>query len=106
MADKIKDFKALLEQSGIPFRYYEWKTKPKSFPYGAFVFVSRTSLRADGGNYYSTDRMRVELYFEEKDIAAENALEAVFDENGIVFEKSEEHLTDEKMTEIIYEMEI
>lgn len=106
MADKIKDFKVLLEQSGIPFRYFEWKTKPKAFPFGAFVFVSRTALKADGGNYYSTDRIRVELYCDKKDIAAENALEAVFDENGIVYEKSEEYISDEKMFEIIYETEI
>ena len=106
MADKIKDFKVLLETSGIPFRYFEWKTKPKAFPFGAFVFVSRTALKADGGNYYSTDRMRVELYCDKKDIAAENALEAVFDENGIVYEKSEEYISDEKMFEIIYETEI
>ncbi|MEE1017852.1 MAG: hypothetical protein UH824_00025 [Acutalibacteraceae bacterium] len=83
MADKIKDFNALLEQSGIPFRYFEWKTKPKAFPFGAFVFVSRTALKADGGNYYSTDRMRVELYCDKKDIAAENALEAVLTKTAL-----------------------
>lgn len=59
---------------------------------------------ADDVMYYSTGHYQVELYTSSKDPAAEAKVEAALE--GLCWEKSEEYLQDEKVYQILYEIEV
>ena len=104
--EKYATLKAMLEESGIPFRYREWKKQPESFPFGAYLFVDRANLISDGNVYFSVDLFQVEIYSEEKDINAEHSIEDVFDKHDIIYNKYESYIDSEKLYEVMYEIQI
>ena len=56
--------------------------------------------------YFRTARYQVELYTKRKDPAAEKQVEDTLAESGIAFEKSEAYIQNEKLYQILYEIEV
>ena len=56
--------------------------------------------------YLKRDNYQIELYTEKKDIALEETLEGIFDEHGLVYDKTETYLQSEKLLEVIYEIQL
>lgn len=98
--------KSILDASGIPFAYREWK-KGHALPFGVFYFEQDNPFAADGVVYTKTTRYALELYTAEKDPNAEKGLESALTAAGIFYSKTDEtYIDDEQMFYVIYEIEV
>ena len=93
----------LLAATGFPVAYRAFRTRQDP-PYICYVYVYDTQFFADDEMYYSAGHYQVELYTAAKDPAAEARVEAALE--GLCWEKSEEYLQDEKVYQILYEIEV
>lgn len=73
-------------------------------PFICYLFSSTNNFNADDVVYQVINRISIELYTENKDLEAENVVEAAL--KDLCWEKSEEYLDDEQCYEIIYEIEV
>ena len=64
------------------------------------------NFSADGRVYYKINEVRIELYCGSKDPALEATLEAVLDEHGIFYNKTEVWIESEKLYEVLYTFEM
>lgn len=92
-----------LAATGLPVAYRAFRTRQDP-PYICYVYVYDAQFFADDVMYYSTGHYQVELYTAAKDPAAEARAEAALE--GLCWEKSEEYLQDEKVYQILYEIEV
>ena len=92
---------------GCEHTYREWPTgaAPKP-PYILFYYPERDDFFADNRNYQKITALNVELYTDNKDFAAEAALEAVLERHGLAYDNDEAYIESEKMYEVLYEMEV
>ena len=100
---------SVLSESGIPFVDHEYDDTHgpiPSAPYGVFTMTSENAFYADGMMYFRTARYQVELYTKRKDPAAEKQVEDTLAGSGIAFEKSEAYVQNEKLYQILYEIEV
>ena len=103
----LAEFYEILKQSQIPFSYRFWKEKEKpKLPYGVYYSTGSNNFQADGIVYQSANEIVIELYTNNKAPAIEQKLETVLTNAGLFFEKDEIYLSDEKMLEIIYNLEV
>lgn len=99
--------KTMLESVGIPIAYYQFADDTgQQPPFICFFYGDSNDLPADNTNYVRFERLFVELYTDEKDFALEGQLEAVLNENEIVFAKSQDYIDDERMHVTVYESDI
>ena len=80
--------------------------KPQPPPYIVYVFSHSSNYAADSKVYLKRDHYQIELYTDKKDTALEEKLEGVFDSHGLVYDKTETYLESEKLTEVIYEIQL
>jgi hypothetical protein len=60
------------------------------------------NFAADGGVYFKINEVRIEVYTDRKDLAVESKVEAVLDDRGIFYNKSEVWIGSEKLYEVLY----
>ena len=65
-----------------------------------------SSAIADGRVYFKIEEVRIELYTDRKDPAAESKVEAVLDQHGIFYARSEVWIESEKLYEVLYSFEM
>ena len=97
-AEQIKE---MLEKSGLPvaYRYYR---RPPPLPYLVWLEDSTDNFYADGLVYKKVRHIRVELYTDQKDPAAETRLENAL--AGLPWQKTgEEWIESEDFFQSIYE---
>ena len=68
-----KELNTILNSSGIPFRYYQFKSKPPN-PYGVYLCEDAEHVFADGVTALQFDNIRIELYTDEKSPETEKQL--------------------------------
>ena len=56
--------------------------------------------------YYRVDQLDIELYTDKKQPEQEAKLEAVLDEAGLFYNKTERFIQSEQLYEVLYEMEV
>ena len=95
----------LLSEVGIPVARTAF-LHPQPPPYIVYVFSHSGNYAADSKVYLKRDHYQVELYTDKKDTALEEKLEGVFDSHGLVYDKTETYLESEKLTEVIYEIQL
>ena len=95
--------KALLEQSGYPVAYHQFKT-PLTPPYLVYLFTGTDNMGADNRVYHHEPSYQVELYTLAKNPAAEQAVEALLNSQDIYWEKSETYIQSEKLYQVVYEI--
>ena len=95
----------LLAETDIPVARNAF-LKQQTPPYIVYVFSHSDNFAADSRVYLKRDNYQVELYTEKKDIALEEKLEGIFDEHGLVYDKTETFLESEKLTEVLYEIQL
>lgn len=95
----------LLTESGLPVVRNAF-LKTQAPPYIVYVFSHSDNFAADSKVYLKRDNYQIELYTEKKDIALEEILEGLFDEHGLVYDKTETYLESEKLIEVIYEIQL
>lgn len=106
---ELKDLKMLLESaigSGkVAYRSFPTGKAPK-LPFICYLVDGTDNFVADNKVYKKITVVNVELYTAIKDIASENAVENVFDNASIVWDKTEEYIDTEQVYEIVYTISI
>ncbi|MGL4523533.1 MAG: hypothetical protein ACRCWQ_13355, partial [Bacilli bacterium] len=81
----LAELKKILEECGFPVAYHHFRTEP-SFPYLTYHTTHTQNFIADNKVYIRFDRVQIDLYTENKNIDAEQMLEGVFEQHGIVWD--------------------
>lgn len=97
----------LLEKSGLPFAYDHFvEGESLEPPFLVFLYPNSSNFAADGKVYFKKRKVNVELYTDLKDVELEEQVEAVLDECGLFYEKSEVWIESENLYEVLYQMEV
>ena len=103
----VKELVTGLESSGLEVAYYQWpEKKAPEPPYLLYYFPNSDDFVADGENYASIEALAVELYTNNKDFEAEAKVEKALKDLGLVYTRSEQYITSEKMYEVLFEPEV
>lgn len=97
----------MMEEIGIPFAYDHFaEGESPEPPFICYLSPNSDNFAADGKAYYKINEIHIELYTDCKDSSAEQKVEAVLDEHGIFYEKSEVWIESEKLYEVLYSFEM
>ncbi len=89
------------------YTYYQFpEGSAPELPYLIFYYPSSDNESADNVVWAKVNRLNIELYTENKEFSKENAIEAVLTEHGFFYNKIETYIDDEKMYEVLYEVEV
>ena len=98
---------AMLEEMRLPFAYDHFaEGESPEPPFICFLCPSSDNFAADGWAYFKVDVVHIELYTDFKDLSVEQKVEAVLDEYGIFYEKSETWIPSEKLYEVLFTFEM
>lgn len=98
---------AILEKIGLPFAYDHFaEGESPDPPFICYLIPNSDNFSADGRVYYKINEIHIELYTDCKDLSAEQKVEAVLDEHGIFYEKTEVWIESEKLYEVLYTFEM
>lgn len=101
---KLELLNTLLSSLNIPVAYNHFN-KSTQLPYLIFYEDISNNTFADNKVYYENNDYILELYTEIKDITLENSLKTLLNNNEIPYQKTmETYLDDERMYEIVYEI--
>lgn len=104
---KLTEVVEMLNGMDIPVAYYQWKeNSAPSLPYILYYYPSNNDESADGINWATINQLNIELYTSNKNFKLEQQLEDILKQNEFYFMKSEQYIDDEKMYEVLYEMEV
>ena len=103
----IENLVEMLQKTGIPFAYDHFAEgeSPKP-PFICYLLPGSNNFAADGKVYFRINQVRIELYTDSKDLAVERKVEAVLDDSGIFYNKSEVWIQSEKLYEVLYSFEV
>ena len=102
-----KEIAQLIDGIGYPYAYYQFeKATAKDPPFICFYFPGRDDFLADNTNYAQITELTIELYTDDKDFAAEAAVESALEAAEIVYEKDETRIGSERMYMITYTTEV
>jgi len=102
-----EEVKAMVEEMELPSAYHHFaEGESPDPPFLVFLFPGSDNFSADNVVYHKINRLNVELYTDKKDPVREETIEAVLDKYGIFYDKSEVWIEDERLYEVLYEMEV
>ena len=98
---------AILKQIGLSFAYDHFaEGESPDPPFICYLIPNSDNFSADGRVYYKINEIHIELYTDCKDLSAEQQVEAVLDEHGIFYEKTEVWIESENLYEVLYTFEM
>ena len=99
----MEELLQMLEEIGLPFAYHHFaEGESPEPPFVCYLLPGSNNFSADGKVYYKINEVHIELYTDWKDLAVEQGVEAVLDEHGIFYNKSETWIESEKLYEVLY----
>ena len=97
----------IMETIGIPYAYDHFaESESPDPPFICFLTPGSDNFAADDRVYFKAAVVHVELYTDLKDPDLEQQLEAVLDERGIFYDKTEVWIESEKLYEVLYAFEM
>ena len=75
-------------------------------PFITYLLPGTDNFAADGKVYYKINEVHIELYTDAKDPEVESNVEAVLDEHGIFYDKTEAWIDTEKLYEVLYSFQM
>lgn len=97
----------ILGKIQMPFAYDHFaEGEAPDPPFICYLLPDSNNFSADGKVYYKVNNVHIELYTDLKNLSVEAAVEAVLDEHGIFYNKSETWIESEKLYEILYTFEM
>ena len=97
----------MIEEVKLPYAYHHFvEGESPDPPFLVFLYPNSDNFAADGMVYFKVNRLNIELYTDLKDVELEETVEAVLDEHGIFYEKSEVWIESENLYEVLYQMEV
>lgn len=101
------EVKQMVESIGLPYAYHHFaEGESPDPPFVVFLYPGSDNFAAEGKVYYKINKLNIELYTDLKDVELEETVEAVLDEHGIFYEKSEVWIETENLYEVLYQMEV
>ena len=101
------EISALADETGLPNAYDHFaEGESPDPPFLVFLFPRSDNFLADGKVYRKIDVLHFELYTDRKEPDAEELVEAVLDAHGMVYDKSEVWIPDERLYEVLYTTEV
>ena len=102
----MEELLQMLEEIGLPFAYHHFaEGESPEPPFVCYLLPGSNNFSADGKVYYKINEVHIELYTDWKDLAVEQGVEAVLDEHGVFYNKSEVWIESEKLYEVLYSFE-
>ena len=103
---RIDELGNLLKETGIPVAYgYFPDDQPQKPPYICYRVLRDSNFAADGTVFHKADIVQIELYIKIKDWELEDKVENILS-SDFVWSKEEGYLEEEKIFQIIYEIEV
>lgn len=103
----MDDILAMLRELKLPFAYDHFaEGEAPEPPFICYLVPGSNNFAADGRVYFKINEYHIELYTDEKSHALESSLEAVLDNHGIFYNKSETWIESEKLYEVLYTFEM
>lgn len=97
----------IMEAMGIPFAYDHFaEGESPEPPFICYLVPQADNFAADGKVYFKANVIHIELYTDKKDLEVEGLVEAVLDEHGIFYDRSEVWIESEKLYEVLYSFEM
>lgn len=97
----------MMNEMKLPYAYHHFvEGESPDPPFLVFLYPGSDNFAADGRVYFKTNKLNIELYTDLKDVELEETVEAVLDEHGIFYEKSEVWIESENLYEVLYQMEV
>ena len=94
---------AMAEDTGLPVAYDHFaEGESPDPPFLVFLFPSSDNFSADGQVYAKINALHFELYTDRKQPEIEAMVEAVLDQHGIFYDKTETWIESEKLYEILF----
>ena len=98
---------SIMESIGIPYAYDHFaEGESPDPPFICFLCPGSDNFPADGRVYFKVNQVHIELYTDEKNPVTEDRVEAVLDEHGIFYDKTEVWIESEKLYEVLYSFEM
>lgn len=102
-----QDIMSILSEINLPFAYDHFaEGESPDPPFVLFLFPSSDNFSADNKVYQKINNLRIELYTERKQPNIETQVETVLDTHEIFYDKTEVWIAEERLFEVIYEMEV
>ena len=103
----MDDILDILTEIGLPFAYHHFaEGEAPDPPFICYLTPGSDNFAADGKVYFKINEFHIELYTDEKSPALETELEAVLDERGIFYDKTEVWIESEQLYEVLYQFEM
>lgn len=103
----MDDILAMLRELKLPFAYDHFaEGEAPEPPFICYLVPGSNNFAADGRVYFKINEYHIELYTDEKSPALESSLEAMLDNHGIFYNKSETWIESEKLYEVLYTFEM
>lgn len=97
----------IIKAMGIPFAYDHFaEGEAVDPPFICYLLPESDNFAADGKVYFKANEVHIELYTDTKDLSVEQQVEAVLDEHGIYYDRSEVWIESEKLYEVLYTFEM
>lgn len=97
----------IMKAMDIPFAYDHFaEGEAVDPPFICYLLPDSDNFAADGKVYFKANEVHIELYTDTKDLLVEQQVEAVLDENGIYYDRSEVWIESEKLYEVLYTFEM
>lgn len=99
----------IVEKIGFSSAYHHFaEGESPEPPFLIYLISSSDNFSADGKVYFKANEVHVEVYSDYKSNDLEERVEAVLDEYGIFYNKTEVYIESEKLYEVLYifEMEV
>lgn len=97
----------IIKAMGIPFAYDHFaEGEAPEPPFICYFLSDSDNFAADGKVYFKANEVHIELYTDTKDLSVEQQVEAVLDEHGIFYDRSEVWIESEKLYEVLYSFEM
>ena len=97
----------IMEAIQLPFAYDHFaEGEGPDPPFLCFLLPGSNNSYADGRVYFKITEVHIELYTDAKDPDLEQRVEAVLDERGIFYDKTEVWIESEQLYEVLYSFEM
>ncbi|MDU6181192.1 MAG: hypothetical protein E6629_00880 [Anaerococcus vaginalis] len=97
----------VIKHIGLPNAYHHFaEGESPEPPFLIYILPASDNFSADGRVYFKANEVHIEIYTDYKSPKTEKKVEAVLDEHGIFYNKSEVFIESEKLYEVLYIFEM
>lgn len=97
----------VIKHIGLPNAYHHFaEGESPEPPFLIYLLPASDNFSADGRVYFKANEVHIEIYTDYKSPNIEKKVEAVLDEHGIFYNKTEVYIESEKLYEVLYIFEM